>query len=61
MRFIALYFTCWVLLGTALAVAGASVGPVFYDALVGGDRFEADSSPLSDANRTFAASIRMLP
>lgn len=39
MRFIVLFFTCWVLLGTVLAVAGASVGPVFYDALLGGDRF----------------------
>lgn len=47
MRFIALYLTCWVLLGTAMAVAGASVGPVFYDALVGGDRFEALTAALA--------------
>lgn len=46
-RFTALFFLCWVGLGTVLAVACASVGPVFYDALLGGDRFELLGSALA--------------
>lgn len=46
-RFVALHFTCWVGLGTVLAVAGASVGPVYYDALLGGSRFEALTAALA--------------
>ncbi|WP_413872735.1 phosphatase PAP2 family protein [Albidovulum sp.] len=46
-RFVVLHFTCWVVLGTVLAVAGASVGPVYYDALLGGSRFEALTTALA--------------
>ncbi|WP_413867685.1 phosphatase PAP2 family protein [Albidovulum sp.] len=47
MRFVALYFTCWVFLGTVLSLAGASVGPVYYDALLGGSRFGALTAALA--------------
>lgn len=38
-RFLVLYLFCWIVLGNIVAAAGSSVGPVFYDALVGGSRF----------------------
>jgi hypothetical protein len=38
-RFIVLYLSCWLILGNVFALAGASVGPIYYDALLGGDRF----------------------
>lgn len=38
-RFLALYMFCWIFLGNALAFAGSSVGPIYYDALLGSDRF----------------------
>ena len=38
-RFLILYVGCWVILGNVVALAGSSAGPVFYDALLGGDRF----------------------
>ncbi|OYX43536.1 MAG: hypothetical protein B7Z02_08305 [Rhodobacterales bacterium 32-67-9] len=38
-RFVLLYLSCWIVLGNLFALAGSSVGPVFYDALIGGDRF----------------------
>lgn len=47
LRFVVLHFICWVCLGTVLAVAGASVGPVYYDALLGGSRFEALTAALA--------------
>lgn len=40
-RFLALYLGVWILLGNIFAMAASSVGPVFYDALLGGDRFYA--------------------
>lgn len=40
-RFLVLYMSCWLILGNVFAIAGASVGPVYYDALLGGDRFRA--------------------
>ncbi|SPH23380.1 hypothetical protein DEA8626_02444 [Defluviimonas aquaemixtae] len=48
-RFIVLYVTCWFVLGNVLAVAGSSVGPVFYDALLGGDRFAALHTALEES------------
>lgn len=38
-RFLTLYLGIWIGLGTLLALAGSSVGPVYYDALLGTDRF----------------------
>ncbi|MBW6505146.1 MAG: phosphatase PAP2 family protein [Rhodobacteraceae bacterium] len=38
-RFLTLYLGCWIVLGNLLALAASSVGPVFYDQLVGGARF----------------------
>lgn len=39
-RFVALYLACWLVLGNLFALMGSSAGPVYYDALLGGDRFE---------------------
>lgn len=38
-RFLVLYLFSWIFLGNILAVLGSSVGPVFYDTLLGGGRF----------------------
>lgn len=38
-RAMLLYLFCWVILGNVVATAFASVGPVYYDAVCGGDRF----------------------
>ncbi len=38
-RAMLLYLFCWIFLGNVVATAFASVGPVFYDAVHGGDRF----------------------
>jgi len=38
-RFMILFGVAWVLLGNVLALGGMSVGPVFYDRLLGGVRF----------------------
>lgn len=38
-RFSILYLFTWIGLGNVMAVAFSSVGPVFYDRLLGGDRF----------------------
>ncbi|MCB2116319.1 MAG: phosphatase PAP2 family protein [Rhodobacteraceae bacterium] len=46
-RFIALFFLAWVGLGNALAIAGSSVGPVFYDGLLDSDRFALLDSALA--------------
>lgn len=45
-RFLALFLGVWILLGNVVAVAVSSAGPVFYDALLGGDRFGALSEAL---------------
>lgn len=48
-RFSLLYLACWVLLGTVLAIAFSSAGPVFHDRIFGGDRF-ADLTARLDAS-----------
>ena len=45
-RFILLYVFCWIVVGNVLAIAGSSAGPVFYDALLGGNRFAGLHSAL---------------
>lgn len=41
LRYVWLFFGAWFVLGNLLAVAGSSVGPVYYDRLLGDDRFAA--------------------
>lgn len=55
-RFLVLYLFCWVVIGNVLAVAGSSVGPVFYDALLGGTRF-ADLHAALDQSGVAASRI----
>ena len=38
-RFLVLHIFCWVGLGNVLATAFSSVGPIYFDALLGGTRF----------------------
>jgi hypothetical protein len=38
-RYVWLFFLSWVVTGNILALAGSSVGPIFYDRLTGTDRF----------------------
>lgn len=38
-RIVLLYVMAWIVIGNILALAGMSAGPVFYDRLLGGDRF----------------------
>ncbi len=38
-RFLLLYAVGWAVLGSVLALLGMSAGPIFYDRLLGGDRF----------------------
>ena len=46
-RYTILFLFCWVFLGNVLAVLAASVGPVFYDSLIGGSRFAALTEALA--------------
>ncbi|WP_112312563.1 phosphatase PAP2 family protein [Pseudogemmobacter bohemicus] len=41
LRYLWLFFLSWVLCGNVFALAGSSVGPVYYDRQLGGDRFAA--------------------
>lgn len=47
-RFVVLYCVAWVVVGNVFAFAGSSVGPVYYDALLGGDRFGALITALTE-------------
>jgi hypothetical protein len=49
-RFVTLYLACWLILGNVVALAGSSVGPVFYDALLGTDRFAGLHAALAESN-----------
>ena len=51
-RFLVLYLFCWIFLGNVLAILGASVGPVFYDALEGGSRFAGLHAALAQSGLT---------
>ncbi len=48
-RFLVLYLFAWIVLGNLLALAGSSAGPVFHDALVGGDRFAGLGAALAES------------
>lgn len=39
-RFLVLYLVCWLVVGNVFALIGSSAGPIFYDALEGGERFK---------------------
>lgn len=47
-RFLLLFLAAWVLLGNVMALSGLSVGPVFYDRLLGGERFAGLIEVLND-------------
>jgi membrane-associated phospholipid phosphatase len=51
-RFLVLYLFCWLVIGNVLAILGASVGPVFYDALEGGTRFAGLHAALAQSGVT---------
>jgi hypothetical protein len=51
-RFLVLYLFCWLVIGNVLAILGASVGPVFYDALEGGTRFVGLHAALAQSGVT---------
>ncbi|MFY0636257.1 MAG: phosphatase PAP2 family protein [Vannielia sp.] len=48
-RFLLLYAVGWAVLGSGLALAGMSAGPVYYDRLLGGDRFAGLAQALADS------------
>jgi hypothetical protein len=52
MRYCWLYFGIWLVLGNIVALLGNSVGPVFYDRLIGGDRFAALTAALVQSGVT---------
>lgn len=54
-RYICLYFGSWVVLGNLVAMLGSSVGPVFYDRLLGGDRFAELTVALQSSGMTQSA------
>jgi len=39
MRFLIMYLVAWIVLGNFVALAGMSVGPIYYDRLLGTERF----------------------
>lgn len=47
-RYLVLFFAAWIVLGNLLALAVSSVGPVYYDALLGGDRFAGLTAALAE-------------
>ncbi len=51
-RYIWLFFGSWFILGNVFALAGSSVGPVYYDRLLGGDRFAGLTVALRDSGVT---------
>lgn len=59
-RFVVLFLFCWLVLGTAVAVALSSAGPVFYDRIYGGGRFADLTAALraSGLNGTIVGSIQ---
>jgi hypothetical protein len=50
-RYLWLFFLTWVVLGNILATAGSSVGPIYYDRLLGTDRFAALHASLDEIGR----------
>jgi hypothetical protein len=48
-RFSLLFLGAWILIGNVLAIAVSSAGPVFFDALIGGDRFAGLTAALQSS------------
>ncbi|MBN2741333.1 MAG: phosphatase PAP2 family protein [Rhodobacteraceae bacterium] len=48
-RFLWLFFGSWFVLGNIIALLGSSVGPVYYDRLIGGDTFAALTAALKSS------------
>lgn len=48
-RYVVLYCVAWVVVGNVFAFAGSSVGPVYYDSLLGGDRFAGLITALTES------------
>lgn len=55
-RFVLLFFFAWVVVGNAFAVSFLSAGPVYFDRLLGGDRFAGLLDAL-DASGVSASSV----
>lgn len=49
MRTLIIYATAWIFIGNVLAFAGLSVGPVYYDRLLGGERFSGLTAALVES------------
>jgi len=58
-RFLAIYVFVWIGLGNIVALAGLSVGPVYYDRLSGSDRFAAFMTTLRDSGLADASIGRL--
>jgi hypothetical protein len=52
-RFFIAYFSCWLIVGVAMATAFASVGPCFMRPLLGDGRFDEQMNYLQSANEVF--------
>lgn len=48
-RYLVLYVAAWVIIGNVFAMLGSSVGPVYYDVLLGGDRFAGLAGALDNS------------
>ncbi|MDA8747188.1 phosphatase PAP2 family protein [Litoreibacter sp.] len=48
-RFLILHVVCWIGLGNVVATLFSSVGPVYYDRLLGGDRFAGLTTALANS------------
>ena len=48
-RFLWLFFGSWFVLGNVIALIGSSVGPVYYDRLMGGDTFAGLTAALKSS------------
>jgi len=58
-RFLALYVFVWIGLGNIVALAGLSVGPVYYDRLLGSDQFAGFMAVLKDSGLAGASIGRL--
>lgn len=58
-RTLILFAASWVIMGNFLALAGMSVGPIFYDQIYGGDRFAAVPAALDAAGELTAGFRRI--
>jgi hypothetical protein len=57
-RFFTALMLCWILLGTVVAVAASSGGPIFWDRIVGDQRFEPLTAALESARPLWVLVLR---